>query len=514
MNGPFIRQTPAFDLPGFEPIVGTEAIVSLRSLASEVKQAFHRDDRAVTVLHINSSSAGGGVADILNYLVPLSNEVGIAAKWLVIAGDDSFFEITKKFHNALQGSLHARITPRMFSHYECALQQTTYHLRALFREHGLSSPDIIVVHDPQPAGLIPYFRQQFPESLVIWRGHIQFDLARARASDPGCTVWRYLLGYVNQCDAAIFHLPEMAPPGLRIPARYILPSINPLAFINRDLSRPEAREFIDSTLRKYGLEHFHDRALPLLLQNARFDPWKDPTGVIRAVRSARKLLPRQTYLPQLVLAGPLAQDDPEAQAVLGQLRQMLDGDGAVHLLPIDPKSKFVTPDQKQALCSLGLEHTALTSEDLMELELNALQTRADIIIAKSLREGFGLAVTGAGYHGKPRIVSQVGGLVRQVEDGNGNLLAAMVGGRPHFNREASIKMTRDWIFKLLTTPELCEAMGRSARKSVIQNFLPHRHLSDYFNLFLDLQKGRAFSSTHRRSNRVRNMPSDPESSVT
>lgn len=489
MIAPFIRQTPAFDLRLFESIVGSEAIHILRSLAASVQQAYRHGNRPLTVLHINSSSVGGGVADILNSLVPLSNDMGIAAKWLVIGGDDSFYEITKKFHNALQGSLQAQITPPMLSHYEWVSRQNIDHLRRLFSEHELSSPGVIVVHDPQPAGLIPYFRQEFPESIVIWRGHIQFDLAEAEASDTGCTVWRFLLEYVNQCDAAIFHLPEMVPPGLRIPVRFILPSINPLAFINRDLSLPEAREFIDSTLRKYGLEHFHDRSLPLLLQNARFDPWKDPTGVIQAVRSARELLPRHTKLPQLILAGPLAQDDPEAQSVLAQLRQMLNGDDDVHLLPIDPRSKLVTPEQMHALSGIGLNHVDLTSEDLMELELNALQTRADVIIAKSLREGFGLAVTGAGYHGKPRIVSQVGGLARQVANGNGHPLAAMVGGAPNFDREASIEMTCDWIVKLLTTPELAQAMGNSAKNSVIQNFLPHRHLSDYFNLFLELKSG-------------------------
>jgi len=489
-----------FDLRCLESIIGTDAIKDLQSLAHDVHQAFHRNHRPFTVLHINSSAVGGGVADILNSLVPLSNELGIPAKWLVMAGDDTFFAITKKFHNALQGSIQVDITPQMLSHHEYVSQQNIDHLRVLLRDCGWLSPSVIVVHDPQPAGLIPYFREEFPESIVIWRGQIQFDLVGMEASAPGRRVWEFLLEYVNQCDAAIFHLPEMVPPGLKIPVRFILPSINPLAFINRDLSLPEAKDFIDSTLRKYGLEHFHDRSLPLLLQNARFDPWKDPTGVIQAVRSARTLLATQRNLPQLVLAGPLAADDPEAQTILAQLQGLLNGDGAVHLLPIDPKSTVVTAEQMQGLTDLGLEHTDLTSEDLMELELNALQTRADIIIAKSLREGFGLAVTGAGYHGKPRIVSQVGGVAHQVADGNGDLLAAMVGGTPHFNREASIEMTRDWIVKLLTTPSLSEAMGRSAKQSVIQNFLPHRHLRDYFNLFLELQSARS---------RITDVPSEP-----
>jgi len=490
MIEPFIRQPSPFDLGGFKSIVGEEAIRSLRALARQVQQAFHRGNRSFTVLHVNSSSVGGGVADILNSLVPLSNKVGIAAQWLVMAGDKSFFEITKNFHNALQGSLQTDITPRMLSHYEHVAHQNIPLLRRLLIEHNLPSPDVIVVHDPQPAGFIPFFRQEFPESRLIWRGHIQFDLAGGEDLKPGNRVWQFLLKYVNQCDTAVFHLPEMVPPGITIPVRFILPSINPMALINRDLSPPQAREFIDSTLCKYGLQHFHDRSLPLVLQNARFDPWKDPAGVIQAVRGAREMLGKHTKLPQLVLTGPMAEDDPEAQVVLGQLRQMLDGDGAVHLLPMDPKTKFVTPAQMRTLHGIGLKHHDLTSEDLMELELNALQTRADIIIAKSLREGFGLAITGAGYHGKPRIVSQVGGLAHQVANHNGDLIAATVGGTPNFSRDASIEMTRDWILKLLTTPGLCEAMGRSAKESVIQNFLPHRHLSDYLTLFLELQNRR------------------------
>jgi trehalose synthase len=491
MNAPFIRKTTPFDLQGLERIVGNQAIRRLRLLARKVQKEFRREDEPLRLWHINSSAVGGGVADILNSLVPLSNEIGISTQWLVIGGDQSFFKVTKAFHNSLQGSSHEKVTEAMLSHYRSVTESNVELLRRLFKKQRWNAPDVIVVHDPQPAGLIPFLRDKFPESIFIWRGHIQFDLTNLRPSDPGRRVWEFLLDYINQCDGTVFHLPEMVPPGITVPVRYILPSINPLGFINRDLSTPAAAQFIRSTLSKYGLEHFQDRSVPLLVQNARFDPWKDPTGVIQAVREARERLSQNSKRPELVLVGPLAEDDPEANEILAQLGELRDGDGAVHLLPMNPTNKLLTPEQKDALNKIGLDPDQLSPEDLMELEINAFQTRADIIIAKSLREGFGLTVTGAGYHGKPRIVSHVGGLPVQVTDGDGKHTAALVGGAPEFTREASIDMTRDWIIKLLTTPKLRKAMGAKAKQHVIENFLPHRHLADYLKLFFELRSMKA-----------------------
>ena len=487
MTNPFIRDTQPFDLQSFEQIVGAQPIESLKQLAREVKLEFHQGNHPVTVWHINSSAIGGGVADILNHMTPLSNQIDIASRWFVIGGDSAFFQITKSFHNALQGSADTLVEPEMFAHYDAIVQKNREFLDHLVFEQDLASPDVIMIHDPQPAALIPHFQKRFPDSIVIWRGHIQFDFQGSDMLHPGWRVWEFLLQYINQCEGAIFHLPEMVPPGIKIPTRCVLPSINPLALINRDLNNPEAKPFIDSTLHKYGLERFHDRSVPMLLQNGRFDHWKDPVGVIEAVRGARGLLATGSKLPELVLAGPLAEDDPEAGAVLGELRQLLDGDGAVHLIPIDPKNNVATNAQTDSLRGIGLIQSELSAENIMELEINALQTRADIIIAKSLREGFGLAVTGAGFHGKSRIVSQVGGIAHQVAGSNGDQLAALVGGTPEFSRKVSIEMTRDWIVKLLSTPELRRSMGNNAFQHVIENFLPHRHLSDYLKLFLQLR---------------------------
>lgn len=487
MNAPFVRETIPFDIQGLERIVGNRAIRRLRLLARRARKAFRGADEPLNVWHINSSAVGGGVADILNYLVPLSNELDISTRWLVIGGEPSFFKVTKTFHNSLQGSSNEKITEAMLSRYRSVTESNIHMLRRLFETEAWNAPDVVVIHDPQPAGLIPFLRGIFPDCVFIWRGHIQFDLKNLKPSHPGRRVWKFLLDYINQCDGAVFHLPDMVPPGITVPVRYILPSINPLGFINRDLSTPAAAGFIRSTLSKYGLEHFHDRSVPLLVQNARFDPWKDPTGVIQAVREARERLSQNGELPQLVLVGPLAEDDPEANKILAQLAELRDGDGAVHLLPINPKDKLLTSEQENALKRIGLDPRRLSSEDLMELEINAFQTRADVIIAKSLREGFGLTVTGAGYHGKARIVSHVGGLPVQVTDGDGKHTAALVGGAPAFTREASIDMTRDWIIKLLITPKLRKTMGAKAKQHVIENFLPHRHLADYLTLFLELR---------------------------
>lgn len=489
MNGPTIRTVSAFDVQGLAEIVGAKAIDRLRLLVRRIHKEFrghNGNGGAVTVWHINSSAVGGGVADILNSLVPFSREIGLPAEWFVIGGDEKFFRVTKAFHNALQGSARETVTEEMLAHYRSVTRANADMLRRLFRERRLARPDIVVLHDPQPAGLIDFFRREFPESLFIWRGHIQFDLKSSEPSHPGLRVWEMLSGYVNQFDAAIFHLPEQAPPGLTVPVRFILPSINPLAFINRDLVNGVGGRFIDSTLSKYGLDELHDRSVPLIIQNARFDPWKDPEGVIHAFREARGSLPKNHHLPHLVLVGPLVADDPQAREILAQLELSVNGDGAVHLVPIDPTANGLTSPQASALEKMGLDPGQLLSEHLTELEINAFQTRADIVVAKSLREGFGMTVTGAGYHGKPRIVSRVGGLPAQVTDRKGNHYALLAGGSSDFSREASISMTRDWMVRLLCSPPLRRSMGTKAKRHVIQNFLPHRHLNDYLNLFLEL----------------------------
>lgn len=492
MNRAKAQYTPTFDLDGFREIVGDQAIGRLQRWGGRFQRAFQNGRGGTSIWHINSSAAGGGVADILNSLVPLATELGVSTQWLVIGGDKKFFTITKAFHNALQGSSDIEITDEMIAHYHRVTAANAEVLNRLIEEKQWSAPDVVILHDPQPAGLISHWRARFPETIFIWRGHIQFDIAAWGPSHPGRRVWQMLVRFVNQCDGAVFHLPEQVPPGIEVPVRFILPSINPLAPINRDLTTPAAAQFIHSTLSKYGLEDLQDPSVPVILQNARFDPWKDPLGVIEAFREAQELVPLSCKCkqPRLLLVGPLAADDPEAHGVLAQLGQVVNGDGTVRILPLIPNDCEVTIRQAEALEAIGVDPRKLRSEDLLEFEINVFQTRADIIVAKSLREGFGLTVTGAGYHAKPRIVSQVGGLTTQVIGRRGTVYGCLVGGSPEFSRETSIEMTRDWIVKLLCSARLRKTLGTKAKRHVIRHFLPHRHLQDYFELFLDLQQHR------------------------
>lgn len=505
MNQAEIQHTPAFDLKSFREIIGDQAIDRLERWSERLQRAFQNGNGKFSVWHINSSAAGGGVADILNSLVPLATRLGIPTQWIVIGGDKEFFKVTKSFHNALQGSPEVEITDDMMAHYLKITAANAEMLEELIEERQWSAPDVVILHDPQPAGLISHWRSRFPKTIFIWRGHIQFDIAAWGPSHPGRRVWEMLVRFVNQCDGAVFHLPEQVPPGIEVPVRFILPSINPLASINRDLTTRAAAPFVQSTLSKYGLEDLRDPSIPLVLQNARFDPWKDPSGVIEAFRKAQELAPLSCKCkrPRLLLVGPLAADDPEAHGIVAQLEQAVNGDGTVRILPLIPNDGEATFRQAQALREMGLDPQRLRSEDLLELEINVFQTRADIIIAKSLREGFGLTVTGAGYHAKPRIVSRVGGLEAQLIDRRGTEYGFLVGGTPEFNREVSIEMTRDWIVKLLCSPRLRRTMGAKAKRHVIRRFLPHRHLQDYFKLFLDLRRrkqsrnGASRTTSHR-----------------
>ncbi len=480
MNPLQVRETTAYDVDKLQELVGIQAIDRLRVLVRKLHKEFGHD---AIIWHINSSGVGGGVADILNSLVPFSSQLGVTTRWIVIGGDENFFKVTKKFHNALQGSSEVSLDDKMLAHYHTITRNNARQIGQLIKKNNWTQPDVVVLHDPQPIGLISCLRSRYPDALFVWRGHIQFDMANWGLSHPGRRVWEMLVGLINQCDAAIFHLPEQVPPGIKIPVHFILPSINPLAHINRDLSGPEASRFIHSTLSKYGLEKLQDLSTPLVLQNARFDPWKDHPGVIQAFRETQRRLPANCNQPNLLLVGPIAGDDPEAHDILAKLKHLQNGDGAVHILPIFPGENGATPGQRKALRELGVDHRQLGLGDLMELEINAFQTRADIVVAKSLREGFGLTVTGAGYHGKPRIVSQVGGISAQVSDGT----AFQVGGTPNFSRDVSIAMTRDSMIRLLRSPRLRKSIGAKAKRHVIRNFLPQRHLQDYFRLFLELR---------------------------
>jgi trehalose synthase len=336
-------------LDDYAAIVGSEVIDQLHRLAERLGPT--------RFININSTKAGGGVAEILNRTVPLLNQLGLDTHWEVIQGDQEFFEITKGMHNALQG-LKIKITPEMMEYY-----------REVNRENARKftwEADFVVVHDPQPADLITELRPR--AAKWIWRCHID-------ASRPYLPVWRMLREVVEQYDASVFSMDRFAQ-NLPHPQYLIHPSIDPLSEKNRELTPEE----IQAVLNRLGL----GRDKPIILQVSRFDSFKDPLGVIQAFRLVRRHTPCQ-----LILAGGEATDDPEGAAIFAQVMEAADGEKDIHVLLLPADSHH---------------------------DINALQRAADIIVQKSTREGFGLTVTEAMWKGKPVVGGAVGGIVLQLQD--------------------------------------------------------------------------------------------------
>jgi trehalose synthase len=348
-------------LEEYAPLLGEPEVTELRALA--------RPLRGRRVQMVNSTAVGGGVAEILNRLIPLAEELEIDIHWDVMKGGADFFEVTKSFHNALHGGTYASRAEDF----------------AIFREYNKRNFDLVrqdaeftIIHDPQPAGLIEARREK--TGHWIWRCHI--DLSR-----PNSAVWDFLEPYVSQFDGAIFSSPEFSRQ-LPVPQYLFYPSIDPLSEKNRELDQG----FIESVLRKFSI----DSQRPILTQISRFDRLKDPVGVIRAYRIVKRY-----FDCQLVLAGGGAADDPEGAVVLDEVRKEADGDADVHILELPAWAP---------------------------LEVNALQRASTVVIQKSLREGFGLTVAEALWKRKPVVASAVGGIPTQVIHKHTGLLAHSVEG--------------------------------------------------------------------------------------
>lgn len=374
--------------------------------------------RGKSLLNINSTRSGGGVAEILNRLVPMLNDLEIKAAWEIIQGSEEFFKVTKAFHNALQGRDQG-ISERMYQLY---IEENRENAKRLPFE-----ADMIMIHDPQPAALIDYGNRA---AKWVWRCHIDI-------SHPTRRVWRFLKNYVLQYDAAIFSLPAFAQK-LPIPKFLIYPSIDPLSDKNRELSPREVNEVLD----KLGIP----RDKPILLQVSRFDRFKDPVGVIQAYRIVKK-----HNDCRLILAGGGAADDPEGDVVLQEVREAAGQDPDIHILLLPPDSN---------------------------IEINALQRAATIVIQKSLREGFGLTVAEAMWKGKPVVGGFAGGITVQIMYYHTGYTVSSVEG-------AAFR-----IRYLLNNPEVAQKMGSDAKEYVRRNFLITRHLADYLALIATLTNGR------------------------
>ena len=365
------------------------------------------------LVHINSTRMGGGVAELLMGIIPLWNELGIDARWEVIQGDQAFFEVTKAMHNALQG-FDVRITPAMFQHY-----LEVNRLNASRLEFGA---DFVVVNDPQPAYLIEHMRSH--ARRWIWRCHID-------ASRPNRQVWRFLRDAVSQYDASIFSMPNFSQ-NLPHPQYVIHPSIDPLSEKNRELSEEE----ISAVMDRLGIE----RDKPIILQVSRFDSFKDPLGVIQAFRMVRSQTPCK-----LVLAGGEATDDPEGSRIFAEVQEAAHGDPDIQLLLLPSESHH---------------------------EINALQRAADVIVQKSVREGFGLTVTEAMWKGKPVIGGAAGGIVLQLRD-------YYTGFLVHSPEGCALR-----IRYLLHHPEMGHRMGQIAKEFVRSHFLMTRNIRDYLSMMI------------------------------
>lgn len=323
--------------------------------------------RGKTFLHVNSTRAGGGVAEILQRMVPILESLGINVRWEVIEGDERFFDITKKIHNTLQGNPEI-ITDDMWQYHFEVNRRNSERLNL--------DADAVLIHDPQPSPLIQ-FREK---GTWIWRCHI--DL-----SSPQHGVFDYLRRYCERYDAAIFSVAKFAR-AMPVEEFIIPPSIDPLSDKNRKLTRAEVAETLDR------LKISHDR--PILLQVSRFDRFKDPTGVIKAYRIVKKY---NDCI--LVLAGSPATDDPEGGAVLNEVRDLASDDPDIHVLLLPPFS---------------------------DKDINALQRVADVIFQKSVREGFGLTVSEAMWKGKAVVGGAVGGIPLQITHGVTGFLVNSVEG--------------------------------------------------------------------------------------
>jgi trehalose synthase len=406
-------------LKEYSKIVGEGVINHLRQLADVLKGA--------RVIHVNSTRTGGGVAEILNWLVPLKQELGLNTSWEVIEGDESFYQCTKSFHNAIQG-IAVPIPESLIESYEETNIRNSERLR-----DQLEEADFVFIHDPQPAPLLKLCPGR--KGRWIWRCHVD-------VSHPYRPVWKYLRQYVEKFDASIWSLAEFAQP-LPHPTYHISPSIDPLSEKNMELDEDEVRAVRD----RFGL----DPHQPIVVQISRFDRFKDPVGVIQACRMATSFTPLQ-----LVLAGGGATDDPEGEKVLSEVRMAADQDPDIHVLLL-PSDAHRT--------------------------VNALQRVADIVLQKSVKEGFGLTVTEALWKGKPVIGGRCGGIKLQVINHHTGFLVDTPEG-------AALR-----IRYLLKHRSQLEEMGRKAKQFVLENFLLTRHLREYLTLMVAI--------THETQDRIR-----------
>ncbi len=400
-------------LDDYVGIVGAEEINSVRLLAENLK--------GKSVTHVNSTSFGGGVAEILHNLVPIMKDVGLDVTWEVIKGSLEFFNVTKKIHNALQGMSLDLSDEEMKTYLE---------YNRMNSETTLLNTDFVIIHDNQPAAMIQFLPEK--KDRWIWRCHI--DL-----STPNTSVWNFLEPFVSRYDAAIFTSEKYVLPGVHVPKVFIRPpSIDPLADKNREV--PES--VTSDVLAKFGV----NPEKPIITQVGRFDPWKDPVGVIDVYKLVKKEIPQV----QLLLIAGMAYDDPEGWVYFEKTARHAGDDDDIHFL-----TDF---------------------KGVKDLEVNAFQRASQVMLQMSTREGFGLSVTEALWKGKPVVARNVGGIPLQVINGTNGYLVNTV-------TEAAEKT-----IYLLNHKEEALQMGTSGREFVKNNFLIVNDLKGYLRIFSEIQQ--------------------------
>jgi trehalose synthase len=415
----------------YEDITGRQPLEYLELLAENITG---------NVQHINATYSGGGVAEILSSLVPLFNGLGIETKWDVIRGDDEFFSVTKNFHNLLHGSVGdatdagSHKQPDAVDWIDCQINElnmkkdmfeTYLHWNEVNAGEMDLDGDFVFMHDPQPAAMIHAKKT----GNWIWRCHID-------VSDPDTHVWNFLRNFISGYDASVFSTPLFARPDLGHKRFLVPPSIDPLSDKNVELLPSE----IDAVLDRYEIT----RDKPTITQISRFDRLKDLPGTIDAYKLAKERVDCQ-----LILAGGVASDDPEGMGVYQEILKKVEGDDDIHVL--------------------------IGSPPFSEIEINAFQRASDVIIQKSLKEGFGLVVSEGLWKGKPVIGGATGGIPLQIFDGVTGHLVNSAEGAAHR------------IVSLLKNPELAKRLGENGREHVRNNFLITRQLTDYLLLMLSLE---------------------------
>ncbi len=398
---------PSTQIENFRPLVGDNLIEEVLELAADL--------RDVRICHINATPFGGGVAELLSREIPILKALNVQADWRIIHGDQEFFSITKSFHNAIQGQEF----------------HLTGDIKRIYTQHNrksaeLLSPeyDVFIVHDPQPAALRYFYKSG--EGRWIWRCHID-------SSAPNMELWNFIKPYIEAYDAAVFTLEEFVPPDINVNlVEYILPAIDPFSSKNMELPEDVYRNAVANS----GI----DMRRPLIAQVSRFDPWKDPLGVIQAYQLVKRELPNL----QLAMIGSLAGDDPEGYHILSSVNEESAKDPDIYVFT--------------------------NLEGIGNMEVNAFQRSANVVIQKSIKEGFGLVVSEALWKKTPVVAGNVGGIIRQIPDDMQGFLVSSVEG------------CADSLLRLLNDEALRKEFGEKGKEKVQKDFLFPRMIRDDLRL--------------------------------